>query len=148
MTMNTLNPILKTLVALVMMCFGLAVTAGEVAIIVNSSNSQSLSLADVKNIYSETLTTWANGKKIKVYEQKEDSPIREIFSQAVLGISAKKSAAAASNRKITNTSKNPAKTKRERLVISVVAKKPDAIGYADADKVKNIKGIKVIHTVN
>jgi ABC-type phosphate transport system substrate-binding protein len=145
--MNILKRTLSTLLTLVVMSFGSFATASEVAIIVNSSNDQTLTIEDVKNIYNENATRWSNGKKINVFDQKPDSPARQVFSSAVLGMSARQAVAEASNRKITNTTKNPSKTKREQFIISVVARKPNAIGYVDADKVKGKKGIRVIQTI-
>jgi ABC-type phosphate transport system substrate-binding protein len=145
--MNILKRILSTLLTLVVMSFGPFATAGEVAIIVNSSNNQTLTLEDVKNIYNENATRWSNGKKIKVFDHKPDSPARQVFSSVVLGMSTRQAVAEASNRKITNTTKNPSKTKREQFIISVVARKPNAIGYADAANVKDKKGIRVIQTI-
>ncbi|MCK5358982.1 MAG: hypothetical protein KAJ95_00045, partial [Gammaproteobacteria bacterium] len=48
--------------------FSGSVHAGEkVVIITNTANTQSLSMHDVKSIYSDIVTTWENGKNISVY---------------------------------------------------------------------------------
>lgn len=124
------------------------VFAESVAVIVNSSNTQSLSKEDVKNIYSDRVITWGNGNKIAVYNLPVASASREVFSQSVLGISAQNAAAAESNRSITNTLRNPQKLKRERLVASIVSKNPNAIGYVKEETAKGKTGIKVLFTIN
>ncbi|MEW5756721.1 MAG: c(7)-type cytochrome triheme domain-containing protein [Pseudomonadota bacterium] len=101
----------------------------RVVVIVNQENKQALDLNQIKQIYNDQMTTWKNGQTIWVLNLPAEDPAREIFSQEVLGMSARDAAAQESNRSITNTAKNPSKIKRERLVVAIVAKRPEAIGY-------------------
>ena len=53
-------------------------------------------------------------------------------------------AAAELNRKITNTIKNPSRTKSARLVEKLVGKNPDAIGYIPASMAQGNPDIRVV----
>ena len=137
----------KTLFILVSFFCSLSVLAENVVVIVNASNKQALSADAVKGIYSDNVIQWKNGSSIKAYDLPTKQQAREIFSQKVLGISAKASAKAWANRKITNTAKNPPKTKKEKLVVSFVRKNKNAIGYVSESAIKGKKGVKVVMTL-
>ena len=123
---------------------GTAYAEEKVAVIVNSANTQSLSMLDIKNIYSDIVTTWKNGKTISVYNLPLKSPAREKFSEGVLKMSASSAEMELNNLKITNRMKNTQKEKREKLVVSIVAKNPVAIGYVSSSLVDNKTGIRVL----
>ena len=121
--------------------------AGPVAVIVNSSNTKNLSLADVKNIYMGNTIAWDNGGKIAVYNLPAEDVTADIFARKVLGMSARDAAAAESNRIVSNTVRNPQQTKRDALVSSIVAKTPNAIGYISKEQAEGKPGIRVLFTV-
>lgn len=123
---------------------GEGVTAEGVAIIVNASNAQQLSEQDVKNIYADIVTQWDNGNKIAVFNLHVDDESREAFSQKIFGESAQKQVLAESNRKITNTIKNPSKTKSARLVAKLVAKNPNAIGYIPLNLAREMSNVRIV----
>jgi ABC-type phosphate transport system substrate-binding protein len=123
---------------------GTAYAEEKVAVIVNSANTQSLSMLDIKNIYSDIVTTWKNGKTISVYNLPLNLPARENFSEAVLKMSASSAEMELNNLITTNRMKNPQKEKREKLVVSIVARNPDAIGYVPSSMVDNKTGIRVL----
>lgn len=125
-----------------------SVSAENMVVIVNSSNLQNLTKDDIKNIYSDRIITWKNGDKITVYNLPVESSGREVFSQAVMGLSAQSMAAKESNRSITNTVRNPQKLKRERLVVSIVSKNPNAIGYVTEASAKAKSGLRILFVVN
>jgi len=119
--------------------------AGEpVVVIVNEANQQSLTQQDIKNIYSDIVFQWQNGERITVYNLPVDAEERETFSRKLFGESAQRMAAEESNRKITNTIKNPSKTKRARLVAQLVAKNPHAIGYIPLSMLDKSADIRVV----
>lgn len=120
------------------------VHASDVAVIVNSSNPEALSLEQIKNIYSDRVTTWRSGKKIELYNLPESQDAREIFAQKVLGVSSQAAVAAEARRRTNNTLKNPSRTKRERLVVSIVSRKKNAIGYVPEYLVKDRKNVRII----
>jgi ABC-type phosphate transport system substrate-binding protein len=119
--------------------------AGEpVVVIVNKANQQSLTQQDIKNIYSDIVFQWQNGERITVYNLPVDAEERETFSRNLFGESAQRMAAEESNRKITNTIKNPSKTKRARLVAQLVAKNPQAIGYIPLSMLDKSADVRVV----
>ena len=145
--MKNMNTCLKGLVAGFLLTAGVVqgiAQAADVAVIVNRSNPEALTVEQIKNIYSDRVTTWRSGQKIDVYNLPDNQEAREIFAQNVLGMSGQASAAAESQRKTNNTLKNPSKTKRERLVASIVARKRNAIGYVPSYLAEGKKGIRIV----
>lgn len=120
------------------------VQAADVAVIVNRSNPEALSIEQIKNIYSDRVTTWRSGQRIEVYNLPDNQEARDIFAKNVLGMSGQAAAAAEAQRKTNNTLKNPSKTKRERLVASIVARKRNAIGYVPEYLAKEKKGVRIV----
>ena len=137
----------KILFSLISLSITTVAFAENVVIIVNESNAQTLSADDVKAIYSDNVIQWNNGTAIKVYDLPVKKETREKFSQRIMGTSARAVAKEWANRKITNTAKNPPKTKKERLVVASVKKKENAIGYVSESAIKGKSGIKVIMTL-
>ena len=124
-----------------------AALAGPVVVIVNSANTQNVSMSDVKNIYMDKTITWASGEKIAVYNLPAEDAAAELFVRKTLGMSARDAAAAESNRVISNTARNPQQTKRDALVSSIVAKTPNAIGYIPKEQAEGKSGIRVLFTL-
>jgi len=122
--------------------------AEKVVVIVNEANDQSISANDIKGIYSDNVIQWADGTTIKSYDLPIKDGNREVFSQNILGTSARDTAKAWANRKITNTAKNPPKTKKEKLVVLQVKKKKNAIGYVSEEAIAGKSGIKVVMRID
>ncbi len=118
--------------------------AVDVAVIVHTSNPEKLSIEQLKNIYSDRVTTWHSGKKIELYNLPESQEAREIFTQQVLGVSSQAAVAAEARRRTNNTLKNPSRTKRERLVVSIVSRKKNAIGYVPEYLVRDKKNVRIV----
>jgi len=118
-----------------------------VVIIVNSKNNQTLTAADIRNLYTDKMTTWKDGKKIIVYNLPVNSRTREIFSYKLLHKSPSQAATAASNRVITNVIRNSAETKTARLVVSTVSRNPTAIGYTTYKNVKGKNNLRIVMAV-
>ena len=121
-----------------------AAVAAPVAVIVNSSNHENVTQADVRNIYLGNTIAWENGKKIAIYNLPTEDAAAEIFARETLDTSAAGAAAAESNRIVSNTTRNPQQTKRDALVASIVAKNPLAIGYVPTAQVEEKPGIRVL----
>ncbi|MDX8386418.1 MAG: substrate-binding domain-containing protein [Gallionella sp.] len=136
-----------TLVAFLLLTAMSTALAEPMVVIVNSANTQNLSVSDVKNIYRDRTTTWDNGNKIKVYNLPSEFSGTEVFAAKVLGVSAHSAAAAEANRIVTNTSRNPQFTKREVLIVSIVSRKPNAIGYVHQNIVSGKEGIRILLTL-
>lgn len=140
----------KLIIALLMLAsmFGMHTAFAEpVVVIVNSANTQNLSLDDVKNIYADKTIVWANGGKIAVYNLPAEDAAAEIFARKALGMSASNAAAAESNRVVSNVARNPQQIKRDVLVASIVAKNPNAIGYVPKAQAMSKPGIRVLFTL-
>jgi ABC-type phosphate transport system substrate-binding protein len=140
----------KLIIALLFLAslFGMrAALADPVAVIVNSANTQNLSLDDVKSIYADKTIVWADGGKIAVYNLPAEEATAEIFARKVLGMSAGNAAAAESNRVVSNVARNPQQIKRDALVSSIVAKTPHAIGYVPKAQAEGKSGIRVLFTL-
>lgn len=143
MMMTTLGNTLKGIIT-VFLLFSSYVHAGDVAVIVNSSNPEALNIEQIKNIYSDRMTTWRSGKKIDLYNLPESQDAREVFTQKVLGMTSRAAVAAEARRRTNNTLKNPSRTKRERLIVSIVSRKKNAIGYVPEYLVKDKKNVRIV----
>ncbi len=122
--------------------------AGSIVVIVNKDNSQSLTKAQLKDIYTDKVTTWNDGNRIiKLFELPARSTSREKFSQEILGMSAKESARFWANKKITNTARNLPSKKRESSVVRSVSRNPDAIGYVSKEAAEGNSDVRVILTI-
>ena len=122
---------------------------GHVVVIVNSENTQQLSLDDVKQIYSDQVIKWKNGDTIDVYNLPLlTSRATEGFAERVLGMSAVEAARGLSNKSITNTIRNPQKTKSAELVTLLVSRNKDAIGYCFEEDIKGRSTIRIIATLD
>lgn len=144
--------ILKTYIAwcvfsATMILSGASLADQSVVVIVNAANKQTLSQQHIKNIYADITTKWSSGKSIKLFHLPVEQSAREVFSQSVFGESAQKQASAELNRKITNTIKNPSKTKRARLVMKLVSKDKDAIGYVPKEMFESDKNLRAVLTI-
>lgn len=140
----------KPIIALLLLAsmFGMhTALADPVAVIVNSANTQNLSLEDVKNIYADKMIAWKNGGRIAVYNLPAEEEAAESFARKVLGMSASNAAAAESNRIVSNVARNPQQIKRDELVSSIVAKTPHAIGYVPKALAEEKSGIRVLFTL-
>lgn len=140
--------IMKTLFILGGLVLASAASAESVVVIVNEANAQSISENDIKGIYTDNIIQWSDGSSIKSYDLPTANDAREAFSQKVLGVSAKDAAREWANRKITNTAKNPPKTKKENLVVLSVSKDTTGIGYVNKSAIEGKSGVKVVMTID
>jgi len=115
-------------------------------IIINSQNTQKIDKKSIKNIASDIISTWKNGQRIKLYFPKPKTQVRRNFTLEILGISANQDAMNWENKKITNTLNNKSpKLLRDKMIIRMVAKHPNALGYVSPDSIKNNPNIKIVH---
>ena len=138
---------LKRLIILSLLSFlpmHYALGGESIVVIVNAENTQTLTEQQIKNIYSDIVTHWENGNKIDVFNLAVEEDARETFSQKIFGESSRQLAAAEANRKITNTIKNPTKTKGARLVAKLVSKNPNAIGYVPLSMAKDLANVRIV----
>jgi len=119
----------------------------KIAIIVHRGNDDTISIADLKNIYLDRITHWDNGANIALYNLPLDDRWREVFSQSILNMSALDAANAESNRAITNKVGNLSHTKKVNLVVSYVARNPNAIAYVPLSMLRENTRVKVVMTL-
>ncbi len=145
--MKYLNKSLIGLVTGFLLTASFVVQAADVAVIVNRSNPVQLSTEQIKYIYSDRMTTWKSGQRIEVYNLPDNQDAADVFARNVLGMSGQAAAAAELQRRTNNTLKNPSRTKRERLVTSIVGRKLNAIGYVPeylAKKNSHVRIVKIL----
>ena len=118
-----------------------------IAVIVNEDNHEEISVADLRNYYTDKVNSWKSGRNIVVYHLPLGSDARQQFSQKILQLTALEAATQASNRRITNRSVNESLTKTETLVMANVARNPDAIGYVPLATINDQPHIRVIMTL-
>ena len=143
---NTIR-IISTISTLLVLGLPSIAFSEPVAVIVNSGNTDNVDAATVKAIYSDIKSVWANGNTIMLLELPVTATAREGFAGAVLKKSASDAQADWSNRQMNNTIKNQPKVKRDKLVVKLVGKKVDAIGYVPASMAEGAEGVKVIMTI-
>ncbi len=140
--------IVKSLFILIVSILSPWTVAESVVVIVNEENSQAISADDIKGIYTDNIIQWKDGSSIKSYDLPTKNAARETFSQKILGGSAKNAARDWANRKITNTAKNPPKTKKQKLVVLLVKKDKNAIGYVSKNALEGKSGFKILMTID
>ena len=142
------NGIAGLMAMLCLAAIGTASAADKVVVIVNAANTQSTTLADLRNIYNDIVINWDNGQHIALYDIPAGAAARKVFSESVLGVSPEQAVREWANRIITNTAKNnPPKTVKEELVPRYVASDPYAIGYVSKSVAEGQAGIKIIMTL-
>ena len=124
-----------------------AVFAGDVVVIVNRSNPERITPEMLKDIYSDQQITWKSGQKIEVYNLPENESDRETFARQVLGMSGRDMTSEENRRRVNNTLRNPTKSRREKLVASIVSKKRWAIGYVPKHIAEKKSGIRIVMTL-
>ncbi|MDH5326277.1 MAG: hypothetical protein OEZ68_08715 [Gammaproteobacteria bacterium] len=118
-----------------------------IVVIVHKNNHETLSKSDIRNIYTDKVSRWSNGKKVTIFDLPMHSPGREVFSNTVLNMTSLEAATAASNRKITNQMRNIHKTKKDRLVASFVSRNESAIGYVSLKSVQGNSKVRIVYTI-
>ncbi|MEE8379600.1 MAG: hypothetical protein V3R49_04440, partial [Gammaproteobacteria bacterium] len=92
--MKNKNMCLKGLVAGFLLTATIVVQAADVAVIINRSNPEVLSVQQIKDIYSDRLATWRSGQRIEVYNLPDNQDAADVFARRVLGMSGQAAAAA------------------------------------------------------
>ncbi len=120
-----------------------------VAVIVNRDNpARSLSDSDIRRIYTNTVLDWPNGAPITIYDLATSNPLRQSFSEQILGKDPDKVAEEWAHLKITNQAKNPPQAiKSEVLIIRRVSREKGAIGYVSLGLVKDNPEVRIIKTI-
>lgn len=137
------NPQRCALLLILLIAFVTPASAQEpVVIIVNSTNTQELTLAEIREIYKGKIEAWNNGQRISVYSLPYSDKSHEVFSRRVLGISVNNPA------DMDGGIQDIKQIKSEELLVTIVSKKHTAIGYCSQDAIKGKFGIRVIATLD
>ncbi len=128
---------------------GVAAAADNIAVIINRGNQiERLSENDIRKIYTNTILSWPDGTPITIYDLSVQDPLREMFSEKILGKSPDKIAEEWAHLKITNQAKNPPQAvKSEALIVRRVSKEKGSIGYVSLSAVKNNQNIRIMNII-
>lgn len=135
----------KTAVALFVsiLSFVSPATTAEIAVIVNPSNSATISIDDVKSLFYGKQKGFSDGKTALVLSLSEGEPLRSEFNTSVLGKTDAQVKAYWS--KLIFTGKGtPPKEVTAQEMLELVAKNPNTIGFVNASSVND--NVKVIAT--
>ncbi|MCC6752246.1 MAG: hypothetical protein IT371_31650 [Deltaproteobacteria bacterium] len=115
----------------------------HLAVVVHPVNPlKELSLAQLKDIFLKTRTQWGLDRAIVVFNAEPLSPLRLSFDKQVLGLSGQAAASYWIDRRIRGLGMPPKSVGAPSLLVRIVARQRDAIGYVPLDKVA--AGVKVL----
>jgi ABC-type phosphate transport system substrate-binding protein len=122
--------------------------ASEVlAVIVNKANpASSLSQNELRPIFQTTKKAWGSGEDAIPINLPEDSPLRNDFDQAVLGLDPERVARYWTDRKVRGGARPPVRVPNTAAVLRAVATKPGAVGYVRLSEVNN--SVKVVAKIS
>jgi len=148
--MNTRRKLLHAaLLALPALTFATGSAAGGdvLAVIVNKGNPlSSLSQNELRPIFQTTKKSWSSGDDAVPINLPEDSPLRNDFDQAVLGLDPERVARYWTDRKVRGGARPPVRVPTTGAVLKAVAAKPGAVGYIRLSEVNNT--VKVVAKIS
>ena len=148
--MNTRRKLLHAaLLALPALTFATGSAAGGdvLAVIVNKGNPvSSLSQNELRPIFQTTKKSWGSGEDAVPINLPEDSPLRNDFDQAVLGLDPERVARYWTDRKVRGGARPPVRVPTTGAVLKAVAAKPGAVGYIRLSEVNNT--VKVVAKIS
>lgn len=149
MTTTRRNLVLISLLALLGLAWPRGSEAGGevLAVIVNKSNpASSLSQNELRPIFQTTKKVWSSGEDAMPINLPEDSPLRNYFDQAVLGLDPERVARYWTDRKVRGGARPPVRVPSTAAVLRAVSTKPGAVGYVRLSEVNN--SVKVVAKVS
>jgi ABC-type phosphate transport system substrate-binding protein len=109
--------------------------AGDVVVIGNKANANTVDKALVAKLYSGETKSWPSGDGAVLYDQPEDSPVRADFSTDFVGKSPANLKAIWSRLVFSGRALPPKVVDGDAAVKQAVAANPNAIGYVRAASV-------------
>lgn len=110
------------------------VCAAEVVVVVSSQNPiETLSRAQITDIYLGRMNRFPNGKPVKPIDLSESSPLRSEFYSRYLGRSPSQIKAHWSRLIFTGRGQPPPTVASSAVMAELVAENPEAIGYLYLD---------------
>lgn len=117
--------------------------APEFQVVVHRDHpGDSISLEALSEIFFKRTTRWEEGGQILPVDQPVESPVREAFSNTVLGRSGRAVAAHWQQQIFSGRGVPPTELADEASVLSYVAGRPGAIGYVSTTA--RLRGVKVL----
>lgn len=105
----------------------------------------SLSVDDLSKMFLKRSTRWSDDSPVKAVDQPGGAPVREAFSQAVHGRSAKAIVAHWQQQIFSGRAVPPPELASDELVTSYVSTNPGAIGYVSSGA--NVRDVKVVEVL-
>jgi hypothetical protein len=118
-----------------------------IAVIVHSSNQQSLSPAEVRAMYLDKMTRWDDGARVMLYNLPLGDKDREKFSKNILDMTALEADKLESKRRENHQVVNPVKVKAKNIVVSYIERHPHAIAYVPLSEVSERSNVRVLMTI-
>ena len=140
---------LKGLLALPLLTWATGSVAGGdvLAVIVNKSNPVvTLDRDELRPIFQTTKKAWGSGEDAQPINLPEDSPLRNEFDKAVLGLDPERVARYWTDRKVRGGARPPIRVTSSSAMLKAVAAKPGAIGYVRMSEVNN--SVKVVAKIS
>lgn len=135
---------LSVMSILVATLFNVQFALAEVAVIVNPSNSASMSNEDVAKLYLGKAKKFTDGNNAVPLDRKEGSEIRVQFMETVVGKDESQMKSYWSRLIFTGKGIPPKIIESDQEVKELVSRNPDIIGYIDASAVDD--SVKVVAT--
>jgi len=118
------------------------IARAEVAVIINSGNSATISDDDIKRIFLGKMKSFPDGSKVLPVNLKNSSDVRKAFDKKALGKSASQIKAYWSKLVFSGKGNLPKEAADDSEAIRLVAENPAVIAYIDASNVT--ASVKVI----
>ena len=118
----------------------------DIAVITNPGVKEiGLSKDKIADIYMGKIKTYSNGTRVQPVDQAANSPIRDRFYKAIVGMSDSEVNRYWSKLKFTGKGKPPKNVNGDEAVKNWVASNPGAIGYIDGKYLdKSVKVVLII----
>ena len=129
-----------------------AARTNDILVLVNRSNPvRSLDHNELRQIFQTTRMTWPTGEKILPFNLPKSDPLRRTFDQTVLQMRPKRVERFWIDRKIRGGNPPPRRLSTASLVVTMVARKQNAIGYVRSRRtpsavkiVARIRGARIL----
>ncbi|WP_337878786.1 phosphate ABC transporter substrate-binding protein [Rheinheimera sp.] len=103
----------------------------DYVVIVNASNSSTISMDDVKKIYLGKVTSFPGGSGAQPVMLKERHPLREVFIEQVLGLPDSRYVALWAKMLFTGNGEPPLEVDSLERIKDLVSREPAFIGFTD-----------------
>jgi ABC-type phosphate transport system substrate-binding protein len=108
-------------------------TTGCVIVVNDANQFYTASPTQIADLFLEKRTTWDNGKNVLPVDLEPESPVREVFSVAILGRPLQAVQAYWRGKVYRQDAVPPPELASDQAVVDYVRKNPGAIGYVSAD---------------